>query len=231
MKTRLIILIMLISCSFTYSQIINSIGFKSGVTLSDQNWQHSEVTFEYYFNTHASNYSAITVGFFNNVYWELTADLGIYQSSSKTEYNKYNYDVTKLGTPVIPSGANVNIGFFTFSPAIKFKKQIKSFTPYVFIGPRIDYYYSGISSSNANVFKDEFTKKPIWGFNIGEGVSYKIKDISLSLEYQFLYSYNYVIDKPLDNPDFALYYNLSRETLRTYTHVITLGIKYHFTKK
>ena len=76
--------------------------------------------------------------------------------------------------------------------------------------------------------KNDFTKKPIWGFNVGEGVSYKINDISISLEYQFLYSYNYVIDKPIDDPSIALYYNLTRETLRTYTHVISLGLKYHF---
>ena len=228
MKTRLIILLIVVSNNFTYSQIIKSIGFKSGVTLSDQNWQHSEVTFEYFFNTHASNYSVINAVFIDKKHWELFADLGVYQSSSKTEYNMYNYDVTQLGTPIISSNANVNIGFITFSPAIKFKKQIKSFKPYVFIGPRIDYYYSGISNTNANVFKDDFTKKPIWGFNVGEGIEYRIKNISIFAEYQFLYSYNYVIDKTIDDPSIALYYNISRETLRTYTHVISLGIKYHF---
>ena len=219
---------MIISCSFANSQIINSIGFKSGVTLSDQNWQYTKVTFAYNFNTHVSNYSTITVGFLDKKYWELTADLGIYQSSSKTAYNMDSYPVTQSIPQIISSDANVNIGFITFCPAIKFKKKIKSFTPYVFIGPRIDYYYSGVSNTNANVFKNDFTKKPIWGFNVGEGVSYKINDISISLEYQFLYSYNYVIDKPIDDPSIALYYNLTRETLRTYTHVISLGLKYHF---
>ena len=220
MKIKLIILLMLISTGLSYSQIIKGIGIKSGFTLSNQYWEDTKFSYDYNFVTTPGYYEAITIDFISKEYWELSADLGIYQSGSKSEispFSGFTYETLK--------DFNFKFGFITLSPVAKFKIPINSFTPYLLVAPRFDYYNADVSNKFANSFQSTI-RKPIWGFTVGEGVAYKIKNFSLFAEYQFFYSFNYLMDEPATYPN----YYVTRDKVKTNTHVISLGLKYHFTK-
>jgi hypothetical protein len=221
MKTKLIILLLIVSSSLSYSQIIKGIGIKSGISLSNQDWVHSIYSYNRNFNLMPGIYEAITVDFISKKHWELSAEIGYYQSNSKNELNIYSINISEVAP-----GDNLCFGFISFSSVLKLKTQLKSFTPYLLLAPRLDCYTADFSNDNANYFKNDI-QKSIWGFTIGEGVAYKIKNFSLFAEYQFLYSFNYLIDQP------AVFQTalLERDRVKTNTHLISIGLKYHFVKE
>jgi opacity protein-like surface antigen len=221
MKTKIIVLsIMLFLSCFSYSQIIKSIGFKSGVSLSNQKWEHSLMSYGRTFNTFAGYYSVINADFIKKENWELGIDFGFYKSCNKSEDDPYD-----LNTQEQVGMTDIRIGFLTFSPILKLKTQLKSFTPYLIAGPRIDYFVSRLSNDFVKGMEADINKTQ-FGFNIGEGILYNFNNFSIFAEYQFFYSFTKLIDKP------ALLASqfISRDVIKINSHIISLGLKYHFTK-
>ena len=223
MKPKIILVsLLLLSSSISYSQIVKSIGIKSGITLSNQSWEDTHLSNDHVFNASTGFYEAITFDFIDKEYWQISADLGIYQSASKSEMSPFP-SYTFENNPTF----DFRFGFITLSPAIKLKIPIKSFTPYILFAPRLDYYYSKLSNMYVTYLNFEVNKL-IYGFTIGEGVAYNIKNISIFAEYQFLYSFNNLMDKSFFYQN--SYRDSSNDRVKTNTHVISLGIKYHFKK-
>lgn len=223
MKKKIIILILTFSSfSFVKGQIIKSIGIKSGISLSNQSWEDTHLSNDHVFNASTGIYEAITFDFIDKEYWQFSADLGIYQSASKSEKSPFP-SYTFESNPSF----DFKFGFITFNPAFKFKIPLKSFTAYALIAPRVDYYYSKLSNNQVDALYMEVNKL-VYGFNIGEGLAYNIKNISIFAEYQFFYSFNNLMDKSFFYEN--SYGDSSNDRVKTNTHVISLGIKYHFTK-
>jgi hypothetical protein len=64
MKPKIILVsILLLSCSISYSQIVKSIGIKSGITLSNQSWEDTHLSNDHVFNASPGFYEAITFDF------------------------------------------------------------------------------------------------------------------------------------------------------------------------
>jgi hypothetical protein len=223
MKSKIFTLFtLLICCNFSQSQIVKSIGIKSGISLSNQSWEETHLSNDYIFNASPGLYEAITFDFFDKEYWQLSADLGIYQSASKSEKSPFP-SYTFESNPSF----DFKFGFITFNPAFKLKIPLKSFTAYALIAPRVDYYYSKLSNYQIEALNFEVNKL-VYGFNFGEGVSYNLKNISIFAEYQFFYSFNNLMDKSFFYEN--SYGDSSNDRVKANTHVISLGIKYHFTK-
>lgn len=224
MKTRnVVLIIMFFISSFSYSQIIKSIGFKSGLALSNQKWEYSTFTNELITNQLTCTYNVITIDFIKKQNWDLALDLGFYQNGSIINENPYYFiDNTREYIGDIKH----RFGFLTFSPILRFKTQIKSFTPYIQFGPRFDFYTSFFSNDYADYFNNEINKTQ-YGFHIGEGVAYNLNNFSVFAEYQFFYSFTKLIDKPALLPSQFI----SRDIVKINTHIISLGIKYYFKKE
>ena len=114
MKTKLIILLLIVSSSLSYSQIIKGIGIKSGISLSNQDWVHSIYSYNRNFNLMPGIYEAITVDFISKKHWELSAEIGYYQSNSKNELNIYSINISEVAP-----GDNLCFGFISFFNIIK----------------------------------------------------------------------------------------------------------------
>lgn len=223
MKTRIFLLsLLLLISSISYSQILKGISLKSGVSLSNQKWEFSYMGNEIIYNIKPGLYSALSLDFINKNYWELSADIGFYKSINKTAVNPYYYF---YNTHEEPQDLNFRFGFLTLSPVLKLKTTINSFTPYILFGPRIDYFVSELSSDEAKSFENDINKT-LFGFNIGEGVAYNFNNFSVFAEYQFFYTFTKLIDKPAISPTLTF----SRDLIKFNTHIISLGLKYHFTK-
>jgi len=223
MKKIIVVLsLLLISFSISYSQVVKNFGLKSGITLSNQSWEETHLSNDYVFNASPGLYEAFTFDFMDKEFWQLSADIGFYQSASKSERSPFPSYIHEAN-----SSFNFKFGFIFVNPVIKLKIPIKSFTPYILFAPRFDYYYSKFSNNETNYFNIEVNKF-IYGFNIGEGVAYNFKKISFFAEYQFMYSFNNIMDKSFFYGNY--YGDSSNDRLKTNTHVISLGIKYHFVK-
>ena len=221
MKPKIILVsLLLLSCSISYSQIVKSIGIKSGITLSNQSWENTQFSYDYNFVTRPGLYEAITLDFIEKEFWQLSLDLGIYQSVSKLEVNPFGGNTMEVHPEF-----NFKFGFITASPVLKLKIPIKSFTPYLIIAPRIDYFVSDLGNKGDKYFGFDINK-PSFGFSIGEGVEYKLNKFSLFVEYQFFYSFNYLYDQPAYYPS----YQVINDRMKTNSHIISLGLKYYFKK-
>ena len=221
MKIKLILLLLILSSSLTHSQIVKSIGFKGGISFSTQDWKYEELSYELYFNTKAGYYGVFTLDFINKEYWDLMLDFGLYQSNNTTEVNHLIYFSSES-----QPNFDISYGFYTINPSFKLKFPVKKLTPYIFLGPRFDYYNENFNKKGTyTYFADNIIKKSIWGFNVGEGFCYRIKRFSIIAEYKFMYSFTYIVDEPS-----YFKYLFDRNTLKIYTHVVSLGLKYHFTK-
>ncbi|MFZ4398664.1 MAG: outer membrane protein [Bacteroidales bacterium] len=220
MKIKLLLFFIMICSGISYAQIVKNIGIKSGITFSNQYWEKTQISTFFMFETSAAMYEAITLDFIDKQYWELSSDFGCYQSGVKTKLNPFiNYNPPELHM----TEDKFKYGFISISPVIKFKIPVNSFTPYILLAPRMDYYYSALGDKVNN---ESDVIKPIWGFTVGEGVEYRKENISIFAEYQFMYCFNNFIEQIVSYP-----FNNETETIKINTHVISLGVKYHFTKK
>lgn len=209
--------------SMSFSQIIKSIGIKSGLSISNQKWEHSQINNKKIIKLLAGNYNVITIDFIKKQNWDLAADFGFFQSCSKIDANPYLF---YNSTIEYQGDIRQRFGFFTFSPILRLKTQIKSFTPYIQFGPRLDFYTSAFSNDNADYWKNDINKTQ-YGFHIGEGVAYNFKNFSILAEYQFFFNFNKLMDKPTIYP----IANFTRDIIKINTHIISLGVKYHFKKE
>ncbi len=219
MKKKIIILILIFSSfSFVKGQIIKSIGIKSGISLSNQSWDYSPYYQILSIKSSVGLYEVLTADFIIKKHWDLSADFGIYKSRGKSlndemHTHEVNYFTNKLS-------------FLTFSPNIKLKTDFYHFTPYITIGPRIDYFIKELSEVNVS---DKTVLKPLqFGFNTGIGINYLINKIALIAEYQYLYNFTNIIDQAALIP--VTEDNITQDVVKINNHIISLGVKYYFKK-
>lgn len=220
MKTKLIFMLILLSTSFISAQVIKSIGIKSGMALSNQKWQYSQFDQLFKVENHTGFYGVITADFITKPHWELSVDLGYYQNFGRVVNEITPYKLTEIGEEF-----DMKYGFITLSPIVKFKTSFHSFTPYLCFGPRMDNFISGLSNDGANFFKTEVSKT-LWGINYGIGISYSLHTISIIVEYQYFYSFNYMINQAAKISSDTFIY----DKVKFNSQILSLGIKYHFKK-
>lgn len=219
MKKKIIIILLIFSISpVVNAQIIKSVGIKSGISLSDQSWKYSLYYQLYSIKSSIGLYDVITADFIIKKHWDIAADFGIYKSRGKSlNEEMHTHEVNNFTN---------KLSFLTFSPNLKLKTDFYHFTPYITIGPRMDYYLNDLSEVNVS---DKIVFKPLQiGFNAGIGLNYHINNIALIAEYQYLYNFTNIIDQAalLPVPED----NVTRDVVKINNHIISLGIKYNFNK-
>jgi hypothetical protein len=197
-------------------QTVKSIGIKGGLSIANQPWQYKTINFtpQGYYKT--GIYSVLTLELFQHKYLSLLTDLGFIQKGNQIEI--------EVTTTENPDGGTLTklkstINYFTFSPLLKFRYDIKRWTPYVFVGPRIDYqlsYQSEFSSAIGNEFN-----KSILGITYGAGVEFRQNKIGMLMEFQHQPDITSVMDKPISSTNTGL-------KITNNAFVISAGIKYYF---
>ena len=158
--------------------MFSSVGFKSGVTFSNQNWKY---TTDYSVDTEVrtSFQWAFMADAFSSKYYSLNLGLGQIQKGMIVEPPYYLFKTTTT-TYYPPAYQDFRYDYVYLSTLAKFKYPLGKFTPYGLIGPRLDYMTQKIipyDNAEPNDINDV-----ILGLNLGLGVSYKIKRISINLE-------------------------------------------------
>lgn len=212
MNKNLFILALFFFSISSYAQVINTIGIKSGMAITNQNEELGGYRMNSTIRT--GFYGGISLEMFKSRYFSFTTDLGYIQKGKKDQW--------EISTPDQPEGTGKfktmdhRFDFLTLTPAAKFRKSWGKFAPYIFAGPRLDYYLGYKSETDYSQLK---TNDFIFGLSYGLGLEYTCHQLIFSLE-------------GTHQPDFTRFVNQNASD-KTMDHTIlnraflfTLGLKY-----
>jgi hypothetical protein len=196
MKSYINLLIVVASVMPTTAaaQIIDRIGVKYGVTVSDLDWTFSESSiFQADFAPEKTIgfFSAVSVDFLAHKYWEISSSLGFYQKGGEWHSDPF---VNKW-----------HLDYLTVDTQIKAKYPIQRLSPYISAGPRLDYLvrhssefdeYHSASWGYMNALNAFNT-----GLRYGFGFDYRLKNVALNLGFSNNVSFNAVIENDLKSGD------------------------------
>lgn len=202
------------------AQILRDIGIKTGTSISKQNWTYNSINVEQNKDYRTGLNFALNLEWFNNDYVTLMTDIGYIQKGTKEEIMS-----TTIDNPESKSSKTFDTRFdyLYFSPQLKIRKEFNKLTPYVFVGPRIDYYLSSKSDFDLSVVEKYF-KEIMFGLNYGIGIAYRIKGIGLSLEFTNFYDFTDIMNTQPTQNNAGL-------KIKNNAFTIDLGINYYFKQK
>ncbi|WP_417601595.1 outer membrane beta-barrel protein [Owenweeksia hongkongensis] len=215
---KLIIAATLFILTTTYSQaqIFNNVGIKSGVSISSQDWDYKTTNTDLGTESRTGIYIGVTTEILKAKYFSLMADLGYIQKgmqfdvSVATENNPEGTDESKT--------LDNRYDFISFQPVAKFRLPGKHFEPYLFAGPRTDFYVGFSTNDEFGIELDDVA--PVtFGASYGIGLDYTFSDIIITLEAQH-------------QPDFTYLYNQKPSpqhgglSVQNQAFLVTLGVKY-----
>lgn len=217
MKYRILLVVLSLTMLNTNAQILKSIGIKGGISLSNQTFESKTFEFKNDFDYKSGLYTAVSAEFFGSKHFSLVADLGFVQKGMQFRMQETTVQMPE-GTGEYITEKNT-LNYLTFSPMLKGYLNVKKFTAYALLGPRIDQRLS-VNSKYYNIIYDE-AKKQVFGINYGLGVDYNINRISLSMEFMAQPDITPLLNKePMTNfPGFKVMSN---------SYLINMGINYKF---
>ncbi|AEV32304.1 hypothetical protein Oweho_1304 [Owenweeksia hongkongensis DSM 17368] len=217
MKKRLIIASLLVFTTiYSQAQIFNTVGVKSGVSVANQDWNYKSnfKGLESEFRT--GLYIGITTEILKAKYFSLIADLGYIQKGMQFDV-ELTSESNPDGTGEMKTIDN-RYDFISFQPVAKFRLPAKHIEPYLFAGPRTDFYV-GFSTNDEFGIELDDVPPVTFGASYGIGLDYTFSDVIITLEAQH-------------QPDFTYLYNTKPSpqngglSIQNQAFLITLGVKY-----
>lgn len=195
-KKSLIITFLLINTIILNAQIIDRISFSSGITSSDLEWELEQdpslPTLNDLDNRKINGfYSGIDFDYLESKFFTLSTGIGFYQKGAKYDWGN--------------RASKLDLSYLTFDTKIKVKYDFNNFTPYLIIGPRIDYLLQFSSAF------DEFNRlgmmnKINYGLRYGLGIQYDFGKIILGFALKNNVSFNSIVENSGEymNPPFKI---------------------------
>lgn len=197
MKTKLLVIFLLLLALRPEAQIIESIGIKSGMSFSNLDYKYASSQLNTMYDIKTGIYLVATAEAFTGKYLSVSTDLGFVQKGAQQEI--------ELTTPDFPEGTGeftlwkTTLGYLTFSPSLKATFSIRDACIYALAGPRIDYRIV-YSTSPLDSDPDEEMHKLIFGLSWGAGFEYRPGRFGFLIELLGHPDFTPLLDlKPADN--------------------------------
>lgn len=184
MKNNLLIIIFLIVAVNSTAQIIDRISFNYGLTNSDLEWDFKQddptLTLIDIDNRRVRGfYSGIDFEYLGSKFFTLMTGVGFYQKGAKYDWGNRE---TKM-----------SFDYLTFDTKLKIKYDIKNLTPYLIVGPRIDYLI------RFNSYFEEYDRlkmmnKTNYGLRYGFGLQYSFERFIMGFAWKNNASFNSIIE-------------------------------------
>lgn len=175
MKKQALTIILALTMLYSTGQVVESIGFKGGISFANQTWEYKRPDFTNQMDYKTGFYSVLTVNFFKTKHLCLTTDLGFIQKGFQEEIPMTLEEFPEFKT------YKSTINYLTFSPKLSVNYDFDKLITYLFVGPRVDIQTS-YNTDQLTVNFDVFNKL-VWGLTYGGGIEYKIKSIGILLEF------------------------------------------------
>lgn len=214
-------LLTLLSIRVLNGQVIQSIGIKSGLCISNQEWHIKSLNKTLETENRTGFYSAVTLDFFKSKYFNFTTDIGYIQKGSQKKIPYTTVSMPEGDGTYVTNQTQFN--YFILSPIFKIKYETKHIIPYAILGGKLDYQLSYQSDMNLQ-YNDRNLNKAIWGLTSGAGVAYRIKSMGINAEFQHYYDFTKLIDTPSTPTNAGL-------SILNRAYIINLGIQYYLHKR
>lgn len=222
MKKIVVAFVMMLSgITIIEAQVVKSIAIKPGIVWANQEWEWANVQdiTEYKFKT--GLHMGVNVEFLQNKTLSIIAEGGYIEKGMVQEI--------ELSTPDMPEGTgeiktfNTSFRYAYLNPMLKARIEVGNFVPYIFVGPRVDFYLSYKSDLNYDELEDELNKT-IFGMIYGLGLEYILGPIGIAL----IYSQQLDFMPALENEP---PHGFGLEKITNNAFILDLGVKYYFGKK
>jgi len=106
--------------------------------------------------------------------------------------------------------------YMSFSPQLTIRNQGDPLSPYIGIGPRVDYLFTfrtdGVKQSTSNI------NSTVFGLNVFTGVEYQLNDVGLFFEAKYMHDFTHASDQ---------FFFMSKNRAL----ILTLGVRINLTDK
>ena len=179
MRKIIIVIVFMVCFTETKSQIVCGIYQKTGVTISQIDW--NVMNLDIYTKTVLGITSGIGLTFLNNKYWNLNFQLMILQVGGKEKVDLLDIYRNKIGEQI----TRFYFNYLTLNTTFRVRLPLDFLVPSIELGPRIDYLVW------SDIDYDDY-KKYNYGFDIGILIS---KALNEKLDLGFETTYNLQLNK------------------------------------
>ncbi len=189
-KIALFTSMLLLIFTSIHSQVIESVGFKAGISLANQTWKYKSVSNETVYDYKSGFCGILSAELLKSRYLSFTSDLGYFQKGMQ-------YKVLNT-SPEFPEGDGTyttyksSYQYLSLSPMLKAFYNLNNFGFYALLGPRVDYRLAYQSDDTDMVLGE--SKKGILGLTYGGGVEYQLDRVGILLEFQGQPDFTGIID-------------------------------------
>lgn len=196
MKKLLLIIAFIINTVISNGQFIDRVSFNYGITSSDLEWeleQNPSLPTLNGMNNRKTNgfYSGIDIDYLKSKFFTLSTGIGFCQKGAKYDWGN--------------RASKLDLSYMTFDTKIKIKYDFNKFTPYLMIGPRIDYLLQ-FSSAFDEYDRLGMMNKINYGLRYGLGIQYDFGKVILGLVWKNNVNLNFIAENSGEymNPPFKI---------------------------
>ena len=181
----LAIALALSACSLVLcGQVPVNFGLKGGIALANQSYRFTPIDYELETEPALGPVVTLFVETFIGDHFSFQADVGyvVKGSTSTTESVTVNHlDNDRI---IVNEGesASSKFAYLTVVPMARYRWDLESLTPYLLLGPRIDFL---VNYKTESAYELSEQKLNILGLTCGAGIEFKLQKLGLFAELQF----------------------------------------------
>ncbi len=197
-RRSLPIALLLLACTNgLFAQKPSSLGLKGGVALANQSYRITAIDLELDTKAVTGPTLSIFVEAFKLPHFSVQLDVGYAAKGSTTTTKSVTVNHLDNDRITINEGeaARSDFTYLSVVPLARYRWELEPFCPYVLLGPRVDFH---LRYGTESEYPLEEQNQTILGLSMGAGLEYKIQNLGLFAELQYLPDLSPVIhEEPL----------------------------------
>jgi len=210
-------------------QILSVLGqdltLQIGPSFSKLNWENSMIKDEMFDNNLTGMNVLIGIAYLDLKYFNLHSNIGFIQKGGKDSIPV----ATAIGEVGDKQLFKNRLNFLTLNTTANLKLPIKDLlTPYLFVGPRVDFL---VSYKEEAIFLEQFDNadklnKVIYGFVTGAGFDLYIKQFLIGTVFSYYFNFNKLVDYTSDTEITNIPEVTNTVADQTFTTNLKIGYKF-----
>jgi opacity protein-like surface antigen len=162
-----------------------SFGLKGGIALANQSYKIKSIDYELDTKAVMGPSLALFVEAFKGSHFSFQVDVGYVVKGSSTTTQSVTVNHLDNDRIVVNEGeaASSKFAYLSVVPMARYRWDLESLTPYLLLGPRVDFLLNYKTESEYELHTQNLT---LLGLTCGAGLEFKLQKLGLFAELQFL---------------------------------------------